>query len=141
MRTPPAGARGFGAEGARVFVGDRITAKATALAAEVEVAAGRDGVGRLRAADRDSGAHQLPHGEGVRFVTLRTGGVPDTIPDLMDGGEELATMTAATVNVSAGALIDQRASGWPPRSSFWVGLIILLVGLIAFGGFARGKWY
>jgi hypothetical protein len=25
--------------------------------------------------------------------------------------------------------------------SFWVGLIILLVGLIAFGGFAKGKWY
>jgi hypothetical protein len=25
--------------------------------------------------------------------------------------------------------------------SFWVGLIIALVGLIAFGGFARGKWY
>jgi enoyl-[acyl-carrier-protein] reductase (NADH) len=74
---------------------------------------------------------------GVRFVTLRTGGIPDTIPDVMDGGEELAaslaaatmtgraatladvgavaafvasdkarTMTAATVNVSAGALID-----------------------------------
>ena len=74
---------------------------------------------------------------GVRFVTLRTGGVPDTIPDVMDGGEGLAaslnaatmtgraatlddvgavaafvasdkarTMTAATVNVSAGALID-----------------------------------
>jgi NAD(P)-dependent dehydrogenase (short-subunit alcohol dehydrogenase family) len=74
---------------------------------------------------------------GVRFVTLRTAGVPDTIPDVLDGGEELAaalngatmtgraasledvgavaafvasdrarTMTAATVNVSAGALID-----------------------------------
>jgi 3-oxoacyl-[acyl-carrier protein] reductase len=74
---------------------------------------------------------------GVRFVTLRTAGVPDTIPDVMDGGEALAaslneatmtgraatledigavaafvasdkarTMTAATVNVSAGALID-----------------------------------
>jgi enoyl-[acyl-carrier-protein] reductase (NADH) len=74
---------------------------------------------------------------GIRFVTLRTGGVPDAIPDVMDGGEELArslseatmtgraatledvgavaafvasdkarTMTAATVNVSAGALID-----------------------------------
>ena len=74
---------------------------------------------------------------GVRFVTLRTGGIPDTIPDVMDGGEELArslneatmtgraaalddvgavaafvasdkarTMTAATVNVSAGAPID-----------------------------------
>ena len=25
--------------------------------------------------------------------------------------------------------------------SFWVGLVITLVGLIAFGGFARGKWY
>lgn len=25
--------------------------------------------------------------------------------------------------------------------SFWVGLIVLLVGLVAFGGFARGKWY
>jgi 3-oxoacyl-[acyl-carrier protein] reductase len=74
---------------------------------------------------------------GVRFVTLRTGGVPDTIPDVMDGGEALKrslneatmtgraatledvgavatfvasdrarSMTAATVNVSAGALID-----------------------------------
>lgn len=70
-------------------------------------------------------------------MTLRTGGVPDTIPEVMDGGPELArslneatmtgraatledvgtvaafvasdkarTMTAATVNVSAGALID-----------------------------------
>lgn len=25
--------------------------------------------------------------------------------------------------------------------SFWIGLIIALVGLVAFGGFARGKWY
>jgi hypothetical protein len=25
--------------------------------------------------------------------------------------------------------------------SFWLGLIIVLVGLLAFGGFARGKWY
>ena len=25
--------------------------------------------------------------------------------------------------------------------SLWVGVIIALVGLIAFGGFARGKWY
>ncbi len=24
--------------------------------------------------------------------------------------------------------------------SFWIGLIVALVGLIAFGGFARGKW-
>lgn len=25
--------------------------------------------------------------------------------------------------------------------SFWVGLIIALIGLNAFGGFARGRWY
>jgi len=25
--------------------------------------------------------------------------------------------------------------------SVWAGLIIALVGLIAFGGFAKGKWY
>ena len=25
--------------------------------------------------------------------------------------------------------------------SLWIGLIIALVGLVAFGGFAKGKWY
>ena len=25
--------------------------------------------------------------------------------------------------------------------SLWIGLLVVLVGLIAFGGFARGKWY
>lgn len=25
--------------------------------------------------------------------------------------------------------------------SFWVGLIVAVIGLIAFGGFARDKWY
>ena len=25
--------------------------------------------------------------------------------------------------------------------SFWIGLIVALIGLIAFGGFARGTWY
>jgi hypothetical protein len=25
--------------------------------------------------------------------------------------------------------------------SFWIGLIIALIGLIAFGGFARDRWY
>jgi hypothetical protein len=25
--------------------------------------------------------------------------------------------------------------------SFWLGIIIALIGLIAFGGFAKGKWY
>jgi len=75
-----------------------------------------------------------PH--GVRVVTLESGGVPDTLPD-MEGGQEIVelieaqtllgraatledvgntaafaasdwarSMTAATINVSAGALID-----------------------------------
>jgi hypothetical protein len=25
--------------------------------------------------------------------------------------------------------------------SFWLGIIIAVIGLAAFGGFARGKWY
>jgi hypothetical protein len=25
--------------------------------------------------------------------------------------------------------------------SFWIGLIVTLIGLVAFGGFARGRWY
>ncbi len=25
--------------------------------------------------------------------------------------------------------------------SLWLGIVIILIGLIAFGGFARGKWY
>lgn len=26
-------------------------------------------------------------------------------------------------------------------SSFWLGLIVALIGLVVFGGFARGRWY
>jgi hypothetical protein len=26
-------------------------------------------------------------------------------------------------------------------ASWWVGLIIVLIGLVAFGGFVRGRWY
>jgi 3-oxoacyl-[acyl-carrier protein] reductase len=75
--------------------------------------------------------------QGVRFVTLKTGGIPETLPPERGGSEEIGrglaemtmlkraatledvgevaafvasdrarTMTAATVNVSAGALID-----------------------------------
>ena len=74
---------------------------------------------------------------GVRVVTLRTGGVPETIPEGFEGREAIVgdmeeqtmlgrvatfedvgdvaafvasdrarTMTAATVNISAGALVD-----------------------------------
>jgi NAD(P)-dependent dehydrogenase (short-subunit alcohol dehydrogenase family) len=75
--------------------------------------------------------------DGIRFVTLRSGGIPETMPAEFERGEEIAaglvemtmlkraaglgdvgevaafvasdrarTMTAATVNVSCGALID-----------------------------------
>jgi enoyl-[acyl-carrier-protein] reductase (NADH) len=84
---------------------------------------------------RQLSAELGPH--GVRVVTLRTGGVPDTIPEGMEGREAIVeliekqtmlgrtatledvghvaafvasdrarTMTAATVNVSCGALVD-----------------------------------
>jgi hypothetical protein len=26
-------------------------------------------------------------------------------------------------------------------ANFWIGLVVALIGLILFGGFARGKWY
>jgi hypothetical protein len=25
--------------------------------------------------------------------------------------------------------------------SWWIGVVLILIGLIAFGGFAKGKWY
>ena len=84
---------------------------------------------------RQLSAELGPH--GVRVVTLRTGGVPETIPEGVDGRERIAgdiekmtmlgraatlddvgnvaafvasdrarTMTAATANISCGALVD-----------------------------------
>jgi NAD(P)-dependent dehydrogenase (short-subunit alcohol dehydrogenase family) len=89
----------------------------------------------LEAMRRQLSAELGPH--GVRVVTLRTGGVPESIPEGFAGRDEIAggiakatmlgraatladvgdvaafvasdrarTMTAATVNISAGALID-----------------------------------
>jgi hypothetical protein len=26
-------------------------------------------------------------------------------------------------------------------TSVWIGVVVILIGLIAFGGFARGRWY
>jgi enoyl-[acyl-carrier-protein] reductase (NADH) len=44
---------------------------------------------------------------GVRFVTLRTSGVPGTIPDVMDGGEALAAgLNEATMTGRAATLED-----------------------------------
>ncbi len=85
---------------------------------------------------RQLSAELGPH--GIRAVTLKTGGVPESIPESVGGREEIAerhivappmlgraatledvgnvaafvaserarTMTAATVNISLGALVD-----------------------------------
>jgi NAD(P)-dependent dehydrogenase (short-subunit alcohol dehydrogenase family) len=103
-------ARAFACEGARVFLAGRTRGKLDAVADELG-----------------------PH--GVRFVTLKTGGVPETIPDTFEGRDAIGieqaallnrtatladvgnvaafvasdharTMTSATVNISCGALVD-----------------------------------
>jgi hypothetical protein len=43
--------------------------------------------------------------------------------------------------ISLGGIIGSSGSSLVIFWSFWIGLIIVLVGLIAFGGLARGKWY
>jgi hypothetical protein len=45
------------------------------------------------------------------------------------------------VGISAGGIIVILGILVMIFGSFWLGLIIALIGLIAFGGFARGKWY
>ena len=49
------------------------------------------------------------------------------------GGAAAGSASAASSSSRASAL----AIFW----SFWLGLIIVLIGLLAFGGFVRGKWY
>lgn len=53
---------------------------------------------------------------------------------MADKGKGAAGLTLGGGLVIAGILI---VIFW----SFWIGLIVALVGLLAFGGFARGRWY
>jgi hypothetical protein len=52
------------------------------------------------------------------------------------GGREggIAGISTGGIIVIAGILL------WI-FTDWWIGLIVILIGLIAFGGFARGKWY
>jgi len=50
------------------------------------------------------------------------------------GGGGIAGIGLGGILVIIGILI---AIFW----SLWIGIIVVLIGLIAFGGFARGKWY
>ena len=53
---------------------------------------------------------------------------------MANGGGNIGGIGLGGVLVILGILL---ALFW----SVWVGVIIALVGLIAFGGFARGRWY
>ena len=50
------------------------------------------------------------------------------------GGRSLGGIGLGGILVIIGILL---AIFW----SVWVGIIVALVGLVAFGGFARGRWY
>jgi hypothetical protein len=47
----------------------------------------------------------------------------------------------AIAGISVGGLIVTAGILLMIFWSLWIGLIVVLVGLIAFGGFARGRWY
>jgi hypothetical protein len=51
-----------------------------------------------------------------------------------DGRRGIAGMSIGGIIVIAGILTMI-------FGNFWIGLIVALLGLVAFGGFARGKWY
>lgn len=50
------------------------------------------------------------------------------------GGGSLGGIGLGGILVIVGVLL---AIFW----SVWVGILVALVGLVAFGGFARGRWY
>ena len=54
-------------------------------------------------------------------------------------------MEAGAADLLEGSASEESSSSlgsWSQSSgSLWLGIIIALVGLIAFGGFAKGKWY
>jgi hypothetical protein len=57
------------------------------------------------------------------------------------GGLVMASSDRGTGGITLGGIIVIVGIVLMIVWSFWIGLIIALIGLIAFGGFARGKWY
>jgi hypothetical protein len=55
------------------------------------------------------------------------------MPDGRSGGS-IGGIGIGGILVIAGIVV---AIAW----SLWLGIIVALIGLIAFGGFARGRWY
>jgi hypothetical protein len=58
-------------------------------------------------------------------------------------GETMSTRTESSSNagISLGGVLVIVGIVLMFVVSFWLGLIVTLIGLIAFGGFSRGKWY
>jgi len=50
-------------------------------------------------------------------------------------------ITSGIAGISLGGLVVIIGIVLAIFVSIWVGLIVVLIGLIAFGGFARGRWY
>jgi hypothetical protein len=59
------------------------------------------------------------------------------------GGGQMATpeRRSGIAGISVGGIIVIAGILMMLFWSLWIGLIVVLIGLIAFGGFARGKWY
>ena len=53
----------------------------------------------------------------------------------------MAAGDSKTAGISAGGIIVIAGILAIIFWSFWIGLVIVLIGLMAFGGFAKGKWY
>jgi hypothetical protein len=82
---------------------------------------------------------RLPPGRERKNATLRSRGcrratAAAATQYASDGFTYLAGISLGGIIVILGIIL---MFVW----SFWIGLIVALVGLIAFGGFARGKWY
>jgi len=59
-----------------------------------------------------------------------------------DKGEEMASGgDRKSAGISLGGVIVVAGVAVMIFGSFWIGLVIAIIGLAAFGGFAKGKWY
>jgi CHASE2 domain-containing sensor protein len=61
----------------------------------------------------------------------------------LTGGRQMATpeRRSGIAGISVGGIIVIAGILMMLFWSLWIGLIVVLIGLIAFGGFVRGRWY
>jgi enoyl-[acyl-carrier-protein] reductase (NADH) len=124
-------ARASAREGARVFLAGRTLAKLEAVAEDIRAAGGHADCALVDALD---GAAVEAHADAIPETFDGRAALTKSLEDmtmlgrcatLEDVGrvaafvasDQARTMTAATVNVSAGALIDQRPGAAPPWTS------------------------